>query len=298
MRKSVLLFLFLALLITVRRPDAITNPQFWAEDGSIWYADAYNKGLIALITPQQGYMQTLPRIIAVFVQFFPFSVAPLIFNLVAIVVQTLPLFLMTTKRFQKIVPSRRLRFLMILIYWLMPNVGEMYINLTNAYWYLAVSAFIVMATRITERKISIFETVIILLSGLTGPLSLFLFPVFLISDHLEKKKIGPHVILLGLTAVIQLFALVVSKNTDRVYAPADNTFYHLTQILIRQIIWGPLAGRIGQESIEKYVGSAAQPFYYVTLLLAGVLIAYALWKANKPLKQFIVLWSALKRKQK
>lgn len=285
---SVFLFCCLAFLVVLRRPDALLNPQFWAEDGSIWYADAYNKGLIALFTPQQGYMQTLPKLVAVLSLLFPLSFAPLIFNIVAIGVQTLPLYLITTKRFQQLVPSKLVRLLLILMYWLMPNVGELYINLTNAYWYLAVSAFIVLSFPDVSKKIKIGDILIILFSGLTGPLSIFLFVIFGVSDYLSKKKLELYTKVLGVTAVIQVLALIFSKNSDRIFVPVDNTFHFLSQIIIRQIVWGSLAGKIGQESIEKYFASYAQSFYYFTLILAVILAVFALWKGSKILRQFIV----------
>ena len=42
---QILVFGTAVALIIVRRPDAILNVQFWAEDGVLWYASAYNLGL-------------------------------------------------------------------------------------------------------------------------------------------------------------------------------------------------------------------------------------------------------------
>ena len=44
------MFLLGVLLVILRRPDAVTYPQFWAEDGSSWFADAYNSGAGSLLT--------------------------------------------------------------------------------------------------------------------------------------------------------------------------------------------------------------------------------------------------------
>jgi hypothetical protein len=32
------------LVIALRRPDALFHPQFYGEDGAIWFAEAYNYG--------------------------------------------------------------------------------------------------------------------------------------------------------------------------------------------------------------------------------------------------------------
>lgn len=36
------------VIVISRRPDAVTNAQFWAEDGKYWFAAAYNHGAQAL----------------------------------------------------------------------------------------------------------------------------------------------------------------------------------------------------------------------------------------------------------
>ncbi len=79
-----------AALVIARRPDAITNPQFWAEDGKYWFADAYNHGAQALLQSYEGYLQTLPRLVAAAVSGLSLSRAALVFNVVGIAIQVAP----------------------------------------------------------------------------------------------------------------------------------------------------------------------------------------------------------------
>jgi hypothetical protein len=47
-------------LIASRKWDALSHAQFWAEDGAVWYADAYNLGWIhAAIRPCIGFVPIL-----------------------------------------------------------------------------------------------------------------------------------------------------------------------------------------------------------------------------------------------
>ena len=39
-----ILFLLACAVIVSRRPEAIFHAQFYAEDGHVWFADAYNLG--------------------------------------------------------------------------------------------------------------------------------------------------------------------------------------------------------------------------------------------------------------
>ena len=49
------------LIIFLRSPPTVLHPELWAEDGKVWFQDAYNQGwLTPLFHPQVGYLQTLP----------------------------------------------------------------------------------------------------------------------------------------------------------------------------------------------------------------------------------------------
>ena len=68
-----------AALVVLRKPDVLNNPQFYAEDGAVWYADAYNLGwLRALTIPDGGYLNSLQRLVAAISLLVPLRYAPLV----------------------------------------------------------------------------------------------------------------------------------------------------------------------------------------------------------------------------
>jgi len=87
-------------LIASRRPDALTRPQFWAEDGAVWYAQAYNDGAwSALLHPWTGYVQTFSRLTAAVSLSVPLVDAPLVFAVAALVAQAVPPLFLLSSRF-------------------------------------------------------------------------------------------------------------------------------------------------------------------------------------------------------
>src|ERR1039457_6643827 len=91
--------LFACAILAARRPDAIFHSQFWAEDGHVWFADAYNLGWWqALFQVHTGYFQTFPRLGASLALLVPLSLAPLLLNLLAIAVRALPVNLLLSAR--------------------------------------------------------------------------------------------------------------------------------------------------------------------------------------------------------
>ena len=74
-----------------RCPSRITHAQFYAEDGTIWFAQAYNGGwLHSLVLPQTGYLNTMPRLGAGLALLFPLRWAPLVMAIVGMLIQAVP----------------------------------------------------------------------------------------------------------------------------------------------------------------------------------------------------------------
>src|SRR5882724_10266687 len=90
------------LVLFLRRPDAILNAQFYAEDGKYWYADAYQFGWHCLLMPLGGYLNSVSRLIGMFTLLFPLAVAPLIMNTFGLAVQILPIHIFLSSRFDRI----------------------------------------------------------------------------------------------------------------------------------------------------------------------------------------------------
>jgi hypothetical protein len=85
----VLLFLFLAGILLLRRPDMLTNPQLYAEDGSVFLRDQLVFPGTAVFFPYNGQFHLLPRILALFESFFPLPVVPLLCSIASVLINSL-----------------------------------------------------------------------------------------------------------------------------------------------------------------------------------------------------------------
>jgi hypothetical protein len=173
---QVAVFLVSFLILFSRRPDAILNAQFYAEDGLRWYADAYQYGWHCLLIPETGYLQTASRLVGLFSLRFPFAVAPLVMNLCALTVQILPVNYFLSPRFDS-VPLHE-RFIGALLYLAIPNSVEVHANTTNMQWHLALLACLVLSARPTDAKIwMVLDVCVLLLVTIASPFGLVLAPV-------------------------------------------------------------------------------------------------------------------------
>lgn len=288
-RLHILVFITAFVIVVVRKSDVILNPQFWAEDGAIFYANAYNAGIIhSLFLPLSGYFQSISRLVAAFAQIFPFSLGPLIFNIIAIVIKVLPVNLLLSSRFTALVPNLWTRMFMSFLYLALPNSWEIHANITNIQWYLALLAFMVIIAEKNDRFTwRCFDMGIVLLSGLSGPFCILLTPIIAFKWWLNReKRLFFLLLLVGICALIQGTSLFLLGKTSRYRMTLGATPELFVRILSSQIFLGTLIGR-------KYTWIVSSfGWYSILALIVSVIglivIVKALLKAPVELRLFIV----------
>jgi hypothetical protein len=282
-------FLFLAatLIVASRRPDAILNPQFFAEDGAVWFPDAYNFGLRCLALPQASYLHTLTRLIALLALLVPFTAAPLVMNLCAIAVQVLPVNLFLSRRFSAI-PSR-IRLLAAFLYLALPNSHEVNANITTIQWHLALVACLVLLPESPESLgWRIFDVVTVVLISVDGPMGILLVPIAAIlwwRRHGGWARTLCFVLIPG--AVVQAATLMTS-TAQRSAAPNGANLTSLVHIVARQVFLSSLLGVKSEFHIFARI-----PFPCEVLITIGgvAAILYAVWRGPIELKLFILFVS-------
>ena len=283
-------FLLAVLLIFSRRPDVLLNAQFYAEDGAVWFADAYNLGwLHSLLIPAGGYLNTIQRLVGGLTLLFPFRDAPWLMNLAGVVLQALPAWFLLTRRCSGWA-SLPVRVLQALIYVAIPNSREVHVVLTNAQFHLALLAFLVaFATRPPNWRWRIFDVGVLVVNGLSGPFGIVLLPLVLAYWWRRRQKWSLVVAAVIVpTVVIQLGELFYGGYAVRVAGG------HLgaTPLLFAHIL-------AGQVYVAAFLGEndfATHSDIVRTLAIAvggSLVLLYCLRKCKLELKLFIVFAFAL-----
>lgn len=289
-RLHVLVFVIAFAIIVARRPDALFNAQFWAEDGKAWYADAYNLGAIrSLFLPYAGYFNSVARLTASFAQFLPLAWAPLIFNLVAIIIQILPATLVTSSRFATLIPNLPTRLFLAFAYLARPNSFEINATLTGSQWHLALLACMVVLAASSQRLLwRLFDIVVILLSALSGPFSILLTPIAAFRWWLRREN-WAFILLLGLYtgAVAQATAiLITSPQSNRLHLSLGAAPELFLKILAGQVFLGALIGQKGYAWVSPFLNGYS--LLLVLVASAGVAAClYGLLKGPLELRLFI-----------
>jgi hypothetical protein len=278
------IFFAAAALVVSRQPDAILHPQFFAEDGSVWFADAYNRGwFLSLFRTYAGYFQTLPRLAAALSLLVPLSWAPLVMNLVGLIVQILPVPLLLSRRLSRL-GSLQLRAALAFIYIALPNCQEINVTVTNAQWHLAlVACLLLVSCAPVGRASKICDVLAFVLCGATGP---FAIPLALIAGiwlAFRRTRWGYWPLaIFACAAAIQTYGLLAIDSAARNHWPLGASVEWLIRILAGQVYLGTL---LGSNDLAVRVGMS---FLVCVGIVGSMLMAYCFYQARLEWKLFLL----------
>jgi hypothetical protein len=296
------LTLLAALLIISRRPDAIANPQFFAEDGRIFYQQAYTLGgWQVLWTPYAGYLLLVPRLVAWAALLVPIRWAPLVFALAAIAIQVAPVAYWLSDHCSACVPDRRVRVLLALLWIALPLTWEITFRLYDAEWHLNILAFLVVVAALPARtwRAAAVDAVLVGLAAFTSPLAALLLPLGLVrwwrEGRLKPKWDAWQIPLavLALGGVTEGAVYVLAGRSTRVDAPIGATADRLARIAVNHVVLPDLIGG----RLTAVFASMLEPG--LPLLIAAIAVCgtapliAALWRGPLPLRLLILYGLAI-----
>ena len=276
---------FAGLMVISRRPDAISNPQFFAEDATVWFSDGYNLGpWRAILVPTVGYLNVLPRLVVLLATPFGVAHAPLVFNIFALVIQLAPVLFLASNRLAERIPSLWVRLGLAGIYLLTPSAA-LNVTLSQTQWRLVVLAtLVILAPTPRSRTWRVVDVLVVVLCALTGPFAMLMLPLCLTWWVVKRRRwTGVLGAITAMGTVVQLWTLLHSGRSP---APLGASPAYLLTILSDRIVLAGLFGQDGPTSI--YTTGLAHPTLTAGLvcLCAAPVAAFAAWKAPWELRLF------------
>ena len=286
---AVVLLVGIVLTFT-RRPDALLNAQFYVEDGILWYAEAHEQGgwHMLLVPSYRGYIHALPRIGGLAAQSVPLAFAPLVMNSLAILSGALPAALIASKRFATVLPRVEARLLAALLYLGLPCAWGTIANMTHSQWHFALLAGLVVVAAPPETNSGrAFDLVVCLLSGLTGPTSIFLTPVAALAAWARRTPWS--VVIAGVTAAtaaVQAACIALTAAPHDGEAPLGASPVAFLNLFVRKIVLETFVGDAGNAWLAEGGRDALLGPAVLALVaaVAAVGLAVAVWWGSLELR--------------
>jgi hypothetical protein len=267
-----------ALLIGIRNPAALLDAAFWAEDGSVFFADALRHGWHSIYMPVYGYLFALSRLIAFAATFFPVVAAPYIYSWTALALNAIAVSYFARDGFAWLLPDRRLRLLVCALLITVPGAGEVMMNQCNLMTPLTLLGLLLILevpTRLSGRRLALLA----FLAASAGPMFL-LFPV--VAYLFWRYRDSRH----GMLLAILLAVFVVNAVGNHITGAQNGLLDYGLAVLIPQAIADNLSLRllllpfVGNQRAGELMSGSAYAYWLGCLLGAAALVAA--WHYGRP----------------
>ncbi len=212
-----------------RRPDQWFGPQFWAEDGKIFFRDAAMLGWNSWLKSYAGYLHAVPRTIACLVRTQPWEALPRIYVIAALLAAALVVTRVTLARLPVGV-----RILAAVALIAVPHSGEVFLNVTNLQWILDLLLLVNLLEKAPERTGEMIRrTVELLLAGFSGLMAILLAPLAATWCWRNRKLKKAWPLILAWVAVIVVQALLLHASERPIRQDAGDVFSSLHWVMPR-----------------------------------------------------------------
>lgn len=188
---------------------AASYRTIWAEDGEVFYDDALRHGLGSLARPYSGYLQIVPRMLALPATWFPVGRIAIYLAVAAAAccsLVALSLYWLTDQA----IASRRLRAVLVIVVALHPVlVFENLATITNVIWVLGFAVFWALLRRPLTRVDVLVGAVVVFLGTMSTTLTVLYLPVaayvaWTRRDRYTRIVLGAYALALLLQSVAYL----------------------------------------------------------------------------------------------
>ena len=255
-RKKQMVFMISFVFLFAFAHDRFIHPRFWAEDGVVFFQQAYQHGLSSFIIPYAGYLHVIPRLVAYLtVKLIPYRFAPLVFNYSAVLLFMLTIWQVMTSRIKGVN-----KYLIALSLILVPSTAEILAVLTNVQWFLAlllISVF--MREKATNLKERVSDSLVVLLCGLTGPFLVLmapyaLFRLFFVRKELYLSILTICIMLLQAYFIFFMGAPIISNVNVFNSIFTGLVFYYVLMLGILSIAFFCAKDKLAQNKMIAFIG--------------------------------------------
>lgn len=187
--QTIALLLLVAIIHLTRSPEVIIDSRFWAEEGGFFYHAWVMPPLQALFYSYGGYLN-LPVNAATLIAKWcaPLKYAPYVTIIIGVLFQLLPTFLILTAK-DKWLVSFYNRALITLLLLFVPESLEIALQSLHIQFQLTLAAAIILILDNTSTHQRWFKLIILLLTPLSGVMSILLLPLYALRCYIDKDRL-------------------------------------------------------------------------------------------------------------
>lgn len=288
-RKKEIFFIILLIIFYYRSPHIFLNGRFMAEEGSVYFANAYKFSFLYslfFVDFNSGYLNLWANISGIISNFFSLRLAPLISNYTALIPKIFIIYFILY-RDSLLFKKFEYKILFCLIIFLSPqNVPEIWMNSINSQIFFCILTFLIIFDPYRNSKINYLNLIIIFLAGLTGIYACILTPVYFFKYLIFKTR--QDFINFGVIfccTIIQLSLIFYSKISNLIYSEKihavnfDIFINYIYNVVVKVFLGTSFTKYIYLNYLNLDLNLIVIIISFIFLLL--IFITYSLFKKNR-----------------
>lgn len=275
----------LCLLIVLRNPIPLFRPELWAEDGSIFFADMFYYGSIAVFYPVWSSFHLLSRLIALFASFSPTFYIATIYAWVSLCAYISVLLYFLRDSFSWIIPSRKLRIVFILLMATGLGSWEVQANICNLMYVLAF--FMALLSLEKPLKVTTPYLILWIFLSFSTPVFFVFIPYHFGYWLVTKDKSHLKIFLALLPAFLISLISLIFHTWDYVSPASLQTFtshitpiplFELPNLIFMHFIFSTFYIPLFGQSFFERIIQLNLPFYIFYFIMVLFFVSYCIKK--------------------
>lgn len=241
----------------------------WAEDGTIFYRDALKHGLGSLAEPAYGYLQTLPRLLALPATWFPMGDVAL-YNAVVASVCFVVAGILVYRFSEFAIPSHVLRATLVLVVCLHPvAVVELQNSITNVIWPLTFACFWAVIAPGETRFNRVAAPIVTFVAAVSQVLVVLFAPIAAVVAWRRRDR-HSFVVLGALSVALLLQAVTIATTATGERAESD--VLDLPQLYAVRVVGTALLGHHALAAAWNELGPVVAAVFALVLVVGVVVL--------------------------
>ncbi|MDD2876283.1 MAG: hypothetical protein PHT60_03540 [Acidiphilium sp.] len=293
LRQSAYFFIIICFfsLILVRIPSIVLDGgRFWAEEGVVYFSNAWNYPWYIswfAVASDAGYVNLAAGLSTwLGLNLGGISDAPAITVAIALIIQSIPVYIVITHDF----PWRHslgATIVAVILCAIPPVTGEVWLNTITSQFHLALCAALIFSGPPRHRLLFFSDCAILVLAVLSGPATSFLMPLFIfvaVKNRTFESSVQATIILIGFFIQIIVFLLHPLPERGSHFGPTEL----LSVISLHTIVLQSFGLNLARE-FARYLGASHRAHMFLWAGPSIFIFFYAIIAAGIWRKQNMVL---------
>ncbi|MDI2090130.1 hypothetical protein [Commensalibacter oyaizuii] len=275
-------------MMCLRAPDVFIYGRFWAEEGDVFFHNAWTMPpLQALFHSFGGYLNLPTNAVTLVARWLiPLEYAPYFTTIVGLLFQLLPLFLLLSAK-DEWLNSFKTRLFLTLLLLFVPETLETSLQSLHIQFQLTLAAAIILVLQPNYSYQRWLKLLVLMFAGLSGLMNFALIPIYAVRCWLDKDKLRiEEFIALSISCCVQYF-FFYEKIESRFHS---FNLFDFSTIFFAHELYIPFGGinRFTVPYIDYLhdnmhnIKAVIIPFTVTILFIAGVLWIFHAYVKTRP----------------